>query len=220
MSGDGENRDALQRFVSGVEVSADALAAAITDQALDLLVLDQSLRDGLVSGEAIVRLRTARRVGRLPEVGPAVLARMAYLAESDPDPRVCAAAGDGLERHAPPAPRRRRRWPLLAALRLELLGARGAGADVAFGPLVHSEAPEMGATLTIADGVRRLQFSALPERFVGTRPALLADGVELGRAESVVGDERTAAIALRPSAETPETVADRLAGAELVIYDD
>src|SRR5690349_12283817 len=143
MSAD-DDRRALQRFVAGVDVEADALATAITAQALDHVIVDEALLHGLSSADAVVRRRTARRITRMVDVGDAVAERLAILAGTDPDEPTREGATAALRAHdrLPEADVRpeRRRLRRLAALSFVPAQLRSTG-GVGFKP---AEPPEGG----------------------------------------------------------------------------
>src|SRR3954463_13197420 len=95
MSAKDDDDRAIDRFVAGAPVDADALAMAITAKATDRAVVVEALLKNLASDEAIVRVRAAERVARMPDVAPAVAARLRELAVNDAHPgarEACAAA--------------------------------------------------------------------------------------------------------------------------------
>jgi hypothetical protein len=182
-----EDRAALRRYVAGLDVEPDALATAITADAVDHAAVEDALLLALGAAEPVARLRAARRIARLPELPPRVLARLRVLIEHDGDPRVSAAAATALAAHedepavAKADPPRR----LLKVLSLELLDVRGEE-RFAYAPAVRGAHLDTGAVLTLVDDVPQLELTDLPTGVRGRHPLLLIDGERLGNAAAAV----------------------------------
>lgn len=221
MSAD-EDRRALQRFVAGLPVDADALATAITAEALDHALVDDALLRALASDDATVRRRTARRIARMADVGEAVAGRLAILAQADADERTRALATAALRAHGrlPEAPRARP--PRRFALTFTFAAVRSSGA-VGYElsePLEGLLIPD--ARLLLVDGVVHLQLQELPAEFAGTFPVVLdtdaaGEQVELARATLPVSPDGAVTIALAPEAGSLRALAERLRRFEVIV---
>jgi hypothetical protein len=174
------DRRALERFVAGLPVDPDALARAVTAKAVDRAIVMNALLNALVSPEPAVRRRAARRVERMPDVDPQVLARLAAMAEHDADERTRATCAQALSAHPSEEDRETTggRRPPLGVLVLRLSRTRTRGAPARGIPLValrRAEAPDL--LVRVHDeggGAVRFDFTGLPERLEDTRPALYA----------------------------------------------
>jgi hypothetical protein len=219
-----EDRRLLQRFVAGIDVEADELATAITAQALEQTIVDQAVLDALSAEEAIVRLRAARRVGRMATAAPSVLARLRVLAEHDGDSRVREAAAAALGAHTPrtapdPAAAARLR-PFLARVELVLAGALRGADGYEFRPSIRHGMVGLGGKLVEAGDEAELRLRGLPAPFVGTRPVLIADGAERGRAADAVSEAGEASVRVTLGERTLSELSEELRRAELVVLDD
>jgi hypothetical protein len=221
-----DHRRALQRFVAGLDVDADALAAAITARALEETVVDEALLQNLGSDEAVVQRRAARRIARMDAVGPRVAARLAVIAGTQPDETTRAAAAEALRAHGLPVPGETeptatpgRRRTVLTALRLELRGVRAGKPEVAIGPLLTSHAPYLGGRLRSVAGAARVELAGLPAAFTGTYPALVVDGEEIARAAAPVSADGAVVIDIELAAGSFEELERRLRVFDLVVHD-
>src|SRR5690348_11454947 len=130
MSTDDDER-AIDRFIAGAPVDADALASAITAKAFDRAVVIESLLQGLAAPEPVVRRRAAERIARMPDVDGRVEVELRRLAEQDDNERVRAACAAALAAHAPDAaataeaePATGRRWSVLVLLKAATVRSR------------------------------------------------------------------------------------------------
>jgi transposase InsO family protein len=222
-----EDRRALQRFVAGLEVEADALATAIAAEAMDRAIVDEALLRGLSSDDAVVRRRTARRIARMTDVGDAVAGRLAIIAETDADERTreTAAAALQAQNRLPDAGLRgeRRRRRVLAALRFVPATVRSTG-PVRYQPLEPPAGSRIvDARLLLVDDAVHLRLRELPAEFAGTFPvaAAIDDDTgaerELGRASTAVSPAGDVTIALAPELGSLESVAARLKTFDLFV---
>jgi hypothetical protein len=176
-----EDRKALQRFVAGAPVEADALAQAITARAVDRAVVVEALMKGLDAPEAATRRRVAQRIARMSGLDERVGARLGVLAGTDDDERVRAAASATLQAHGLPVPGQpgtgakppRTSPARLAFLALRVGISRGDGSVA----LTAADQPVSGFTAELAgdgQGGASLRLRGLPCAFVGHRPVLRA----------------------------------------------
>ena len=187
----GDDKRALERFIAGLEVEEDALAAAVTARAVDRTIVVEALLTALSGPEAAVRRRAALRVARMADVAPRIVAELTLIAAADPDERARAAGAAALRAHglrepgaaaepgpapsgrpsAAPSPGRRVR----AALWLQPLTFRAEEARVSLRPRVETDAPEMSGRLVSDDEGRVLMILArLPATFAGSHPTVRA----------------------------------------------
>lgn len=214
-----QDRHALQRFVAGLDVDADALATAITARALDATIVDEALLRTLADPETVVRRRAARRIARMDSLAPEVAAVLRQLAATDPDADTRASAEAALASHAPPPavaadPSRPR---ALALLRLAAIRSRAEDELYAFEPVLHDEAPYADALLRVEGGAVVLVLAGLPTPFTGTLPAVVAGGEVLARATFPVTAEGQVTIAFAPEAGTLAALWRRLERFEVVV---
>lgn len=98
MSTDDDKR-AVERFVAGLHVPPDDIAEAIAARAIDRTLANESLLLGLADDEAIVRIRSARRIARMDGVAPGIEAQLRLMAATDVDLRTRRACGEALRAH-------------------------------------------------------------------------------------------------------------------------
>lgn len=243
-----EDRKAIDRFVAGLPVDADALATAIAGKALDRAVVIEALAKGLADEAAVVRRRTALRIGRMPELAPRLAARLTVLAGSDDDVRAREAGAAALRAHGLPAPgesdpARDRPEPTrgpvsrLAAQLLLRASVSRSGQRAPDGLALHgielaaryrADAPQLDARLfEEADGVR-VDLSGLPGEFAGTCPELRAaltpapdPLTPVGRCEQPVSADGRVTIRVRLSGASHDDLAGwLLRGIDLVVAED
>jgi hypothetical protein len=177
-----EDRRAIDRLVAGLPVEPDALATAITGKAVDRTVVVEALLKGLDDPEAVVRRRTARRVGRMADVAPRLAARLTVLAGSDEDDRSREASAAALRAHGLPVPGEPERdgpksasaFPVAVGLLLRASVSRSVRHRFALAPLYTTDAPQLEVKVHEEHGELRLELSGLPPAFVATRPVLRA----------------------------------------------
>lgn len=230
MSSDDVDRT-FDRFVAGIRVGEADLAAAAAAAAIDRTVVAESLVRALQHPEAVVRLRTAERIGRMADVAPAVLARLRLVATSDVDLRARAAGEAALHAHResmegtsqPQAPSREPVARLLFR-RIALRGTRAIRLE-ADDP---SLAPDARALVTSGDDESlRVRLIGLPPGFVGTLPTVrVQTGIDGGPADVAtaahpVASDGSVTIDIGREAGRIEDVKGWLAlGIELVVLAD
>lgn len=97
---DSTDRDrAVDRFVAGLDVDDEELATAVAARAVDATIVIEALLLGLQDDSPVVRIRSAKRVGRLIELPSRLEARLRQLAVSDADRRVRDGADAALHAH-------------------------------------------------------------------------------------------------------------------------
>ena len=186
----GDDKRALERFVAGLEVEEDALAAAVTARAVDRTIVVEALLTALSSPEAAVRRRAALRVARMADIVPRIVAELTRIAAADPDERAREAGAAALRAHRlrepgaadepGAAPARARSATSLggrlrAVLWLQPLIFRAEELTVHLRPRVETDAPDMSGRLTADDEGRILMILArLPATFAGSRPSVRA----------------------------------------------
>ena len=89
----------VARFVAGLPVDAEALAAALAARSLDRVVVSEALLAGLAGPAARMRLATARRSARMAWLTPRVAALLARMAVEDDDEDVQDACRAALRTH-------------------------------------------------------------------------------------------------------------------------
>ena len=179
-----EDRRAIERFIAGLPVDAEALTTALTAKAVDRAIVVEALLMGLSSPEPGVRRRVARRIVRMPDVDPSVEARLTVLAASDDDARSRTASAEALRAHGRPVPgeppphdpRERTRAPLLLHLRPSYTRSRSdAQRGITVLPISREEARDfVGRVHDEGEGQVRFELTGLPEPFEGHRPLLQA----------------------------------------------
>lgn len=184
-----EDRRSLERFVAGLDVDEDALAAAVTARAVDRTIVVEALLAALASPLASVRRRAAQRVARMDDVAPRIAAELTLIAGADPDERVREAGVTALRAHdllvpggpAEPGTARSRGAPaarsigagLLASLWMRPMTMRSAQPVLLLLPRNRAGAPETRGRVTDdEDGSLLIVLSGLPEQFAGHRPTV------------------------------------------------
>jgi hypothetical protein len=168
----------------------------------------------------------------MPDVAPAVAARLRELAVNDAHPgarEACAAAlrahrEDGQIAAAAPAPARER-WS--ARLLTTAIVTRSDSDDHArFEPRYPDEAPALRGRLYADPAGARLELSGLPPDFVGTSPVVRgrrASGVPaevIAAADAPVSAERTVTMTIRLEGATIDDLAAWLRESDLVVPAD
>ena len=188
MTADDETR-ALERYVAGLDVDEQALAAAVTGRAVDRTIVVEALLTALASPHTGVRRRAAQRVARMADIAPRVAAELTVIAATDPDEGARDACVAALQAHTLPVPgatqpagaARSGREPaapslgerLLASLVLRPMIMRSAQAAVHL--VAHDRADLAGMYGTLKeddDGTLIVELRGLPPEFAGTRPTV------------------------------------------------
>ena len=206
-----EERRALERFVAGLPVDADALATAITTKAVDRAIVVEALLNGLAHPEPAVRRRAARRIASMRDLDERVAARLAVLVETDEDERSREAIAAALRKHRLEVPGEAAAKPParapLALLRLKPSRTRSSRAQpgIALVAAPRKDAPEFLARVhDEGEGRLRFELTDLPEPFEGTRPVLRA------RTEPGAGELTPIARASTPVTDGAVTIIARL----------
>lgn len=223
-----EDRRALERFVAGLPVEADALAHGITARAVERSIVVEAVVNGLSDADPVARRRLAQRTARMPELDPRIASRLAVLAGVDDDEQVREASAEALRVHGlelpsePAAGTAGARLPRDLVLRLRVSFVRSEAP-----PVVRAEDPDeapglLGRLHLEATGAARLELTRLPPAFVGTTPTLRATGwagpIDVGRADGPVSADAAVTIRIPATAATIDDLVDRLvAGAELLL---
>ena len=229
-----DDRAAIERFVAGAPVEADALAAAITAKAVDRTVVVEALLKGLGDPDPVIRLRTAFRIARMPEVDLRVTATLTLTAASDADAGCRDAASAALRRHELPVPGERAEDAGTSArarprLLLRAWAVRSAAGGVDLAARYREHAPNLDAQLLEAPGGHaRVELRGLPPAFAGTRPLLRARVVPapepltpVGRAAHPVSADGEVTIEIPLEGASLDELADWLtAGADLTVPDE